>query len=275
MGDLNIQGPSFRPQPDRRPEPRRDVDRDRFSKQVEKRDNREDEEEIDALPSTDDESSSIFALSRSKGKKGRSSQSTGQSKSDISGVRIDDEAAMGDTDENGRNKQGGGGGGNEFGQGSREGLFQYTQTALQAANFSEKAAASSLSKQDTFELVKQMIEKITEIKKQGQTATEIVFKHPPLFEGASVTITEFNSAKGEFNLTFQNLSAQAKQMIDLKTSQDSLKETLQEKGYNVHIIVATTETEKSEFREEAQPQKDQQQKGDDGQQGQKQKDKEQ
>jgi hypothetical protein len=76
----------------------------------------------------------------------------------------------------------------------------------------------------------------------GKTETTLALKHPPLFAGANLTVTAFKSAKGEFNITFENLTPHAKQLIDLAENQNILRNSLEQKGYMVHIVVATTTT---------------------------------
>ena len=235
---------------------------DKFSKLM----NKDDEEKAgSAVSSLDDDSSSIFALSRSSGTKKKKeaanedkSLSTGQTRSDISGLGEDD-MSMTDTDEDGKNK----GNTMDFSQESRSDLFQLisSNTAqVQGTAFAEKMnESSSLSRAEAFDLARQMIEKITLMKTQGETTTTVTLQYPPLFQGAQVLVKQFTTAPGEFNLTFQNLTAQAQQMMDMKTSREALLQTLQEKGYNVHIIVTTQDVEKPEYKQDLNPQNQQQQ----------------
>ena len=66
-----------------------------------------------------------------------------------------------------------------------------------------------------------------------------------MFQGASVVITAFDSARGEFNLAFENLTPEAKRLLDSHENQRSMKLALEEKGYAVHIVTTTTEVEQS------------------------------
>ncbi len=95
------------------------------------------------------------------------------------------------------------------------------------------------------EIIDQIIDKLYTINTSGRSDTLIQLKHPPLFAGASVVITTFSSAKGEFNIAFENLSQAAQQLIAMKENQEALKFALDQKGYTVHIITATTLTETS------------------------------
>lgn len=93
------------------------------------------------------------------------------------------------------------------------------------------------------EIINQMIAKVTEIKDTGSTDTVVTLKYPPLFEGARIIVTSFDSAKNEFNITIENLTQQAKNVVDLQANKDHLLLGLQEKGYAVHILTTTTTTE--------------------------------
>ncbi|MCB1149353.1 MAG: hypothetical protein KDK48_04240, partial [Chlamydiia bacterium] len=93
------------------------------------------------------------------------------------------------------------------------------------------------------EMVKQMVKAVTEVKHEGKTETMITLQHPPLFAGAKITLTAFDTAKGEFNITFTNLSNEAKQLIDMQAARESLLNSLAEKGYVVHIVITTTQRE--------------------------------
>jgi hypothetical protein len=89
-------------------------------------------------------------------------------------------------------------------------------------------------------LVDQIVEKMYSIETQGKTDIVIVIKHPPLFAGANVVLTTFDTASKEFNIAFENLRPDAKLLLDQNLS--SLKTALEEKGNAnaVHIITTTT-----------------------------------
>lgn len=95
------------------------------------------------------------------------------------------------------------------------------------------------------EIIDQIVQKMYTAKVGGETDTTIVLKHPPHFEGATVIIKSFETAPGEFNIQFENLSPQAKQLLDMQENQKSLKLALEEKGYAVHIITASTDIDSS------------------------------
>lgn len=93
------------------------------------------------------------------------------------------------------------------------------------------------------EIISQMVDKLTVMQSMGTSETTVVIKNNPLFEGAKVTLTGFDSATREFNVAFENLSAAAKRLLDISTNQHDLKMAMAEKGFTVHIIVTNTETE--------------------------------
>lgn len=96
-------------------------------------------------------------------------------------------------------------------------------------------------------LIQKIVDEITLLKVDGRTETTLTLKHPPLFSGAELTITEFESSKNECNIKFENLSATAHQLISMPSNLDLLKAGLKEKGYAVHIVIASTEIEKPEM----------------------------
>ncbi len=94
------------------------------------------------------------------------------------------------------------------------------------------------------EIIDKIVDKVQEQSTNGITETTISLKNHSLFEGASVVITAYDTARGQYNITFQNLTTQAKYILDMQANQDSLKHALEVKGYAVHILIATTEIEK-------------------------------
>ncbi|MFT4554045.1 MAG: hypothetical protein ACI9S8_002690, partial [Chlamydiales bacterium] len=102
-------------------------------------------------------------------------------------------------------------------------------------------AAATLSLEEMKALVDKLVDKLYIMKADGSTETTITLKNVPLFEGATVTVKEFDSATGEFNLTFANLSNEAKELLDRQLNQNMLKSSFQEKGFTLHIVTNTTE----------------------------------
>lgn len=89
----------------------------------------------------------------------------------------------------------------------------------------------------------QIADKIQVMKTNGMTETLVTLKNPPLLEGATITLTEFSHAKGEFNIKFANLSPEAKRFLDAQLLQDPLQSHLDRKGIVVHMVSTTTQSE--------------------------------
>jgi hypothetical protein len=90
------------------------------------------------------------------------------------------------------------------------------------------------------ELVAQLVKQMYTVDKHGQTDTVITLKYPPLFQDAKIIVTSFDSAKGEFNISFENLTQAAQLLLDKEENRQSLLSALEKRGYNVHILSTTT-----------------------------------
>jgi hypothetical protein len=91
------------------------------------------------------------------------------------------------------------------------------------------------------ELVDQIVKEMYVVKTGDVTDTVITIRHPPMFEGAQIKVTSFESARGEFNIAFENLSQQAKEILDSRVNRESLLLALNKEGYNVHIMTTSTQ----------------------------------
>jgi len=100
-----------------------------------------------------------------------------------------------------------------------------------------------ISQENTTQLIKELVEQIAVIKTQGQTDTIITLRSPKLFEGATIKISTYDQARGEINISFANLSPQAKKLLDSKLAKESLKDNLKSKSITVHNIITTTQAE--------------------------------
>ena len=65
----------------------------------------------------------------------------------------------------------------------------------------------------------------------------VTIRQPPIFEGATLTVTEYSSAPQQFNIAFGNLSPDARRMIESMANQTQLKQALIDRGYTVQNIV--------------------------------------
>ncbi|MBA3602579.1 MAG: hypothetical protein H0W50_02835 [Parachlamydiaceae bacterium] len=87
-------------------------------------------------------------------------------------------------------------------------------------------------------LIEQLVKEITVMIKSDKSETTLTLSQPPLFAGAQVTMTGFDSARGEVNITFANLTQNAQMVV--QQQQQNLLAGLEAKGYHVHIFTATT-----------------------------------
>lgn len=164
-----------------------------------------------------------------------------------------------------KHKQGGGGdseGALGFGKGENRPDASYLNAglAVQSEIVGRVSGEKEISRVDMQKIIDQLVDRVVEMRQDGRTDTMITLKEPPLFAGTTLVVTGFDSARGEFNLSFQNLTQAAKNLLDLQVNQDSLKLALQKVGYGVHIVVATTQIETPIVTEPSRPdtQRDQQ-----------------
>lgn len=102
----------------------------------------------------------------------------------------------------------------------------------------ERAAALTPAMRELIEqIVKQMYTVTTH---QDKTDTVMTLQYPPLFKDVRVVVTAFETARGQFNISFENLSQAAQRILDLAENRKSLIHALEQKGYNVQILTTTT-----------------------------------
>ncbi len=98
-------------------------------------------------------------------------------------------------------------------------------------------AASSSSQKVLIQLIKTIVSTIHEAITPERRDLVVEIKNVPHFEGVSIQITEMNAARGEYNLTFFNLTNSiARSLVEAKIHQQILREALMEKGYALHMI---------------------------------------
>lgn len=90
------------------------------------------------------------------------------------------------------------------------------------------------------QIVDQIVDKIYVVKEDGRSDTTIVLKNPPLFDGVKITLSAFESARGQYNITFENLTQMAKNVLDFQANRDALNLALDNKGVVVQMITTTT-----------------------------------
>jgi len=112
-----------------------------------------------------------------------------------------------------------------------------------------------VSTSNLYEIVKALMAELSVAKIDGKTETTVTLNIPGMFKGAVIVISQFDSAKGELNLAFENLTQQAKLLMDSQPNRDALIRSLSEKGYTIQMMVTTTVLEHGPIvTEEARPQ---------------------
>lgn len=109
------------------------------------------------------------------------------------------------------------------------------------------------------EIARQIVDAVHLMRFEGRTDTIVTLRHPPILAGSQVTLTTFEHAKGEFNISFSNLSSQAKTFLDQQLAQHNLQDSLERKGIVVHTLTTTTQVENPLAMRAEQAQRDQDQ----------------
>lgn len=118
-------------------------------------------------------------------------------------------------------------------------------------------------------IVEQMVKALQVVEREGKTDTVVTLQYPPLFEGATITLSTLEGGgKREFNLSFANLQNDAKIFLDRKIIENSLIETLARNDITIHMLKTSTlpestlnmtpEAQKYFAREEREQQRNQQ-----------------
>ncbi len=103
--------------------------------------------------------------------------------------------------------------------------------------------ATPLPQVDIKKIIAEIVSGIETMTNAGKTETTITLKGSPLLQGATVVITSFASAPKEFNVSFENLSTDAKKIMDLPNNQQSLRTGFETNGMVLHIVTVTTQSE--------------------------------
>jgi hypothetical protein len=102
------------------------------------------------------------------------------------------------------------------------------------------------------QIVEQIVKEMRVLQQGDRTTTIVTLQHPPLLNGAQITLSTLDSAKRSLDIAFINLSGAAKQFLDNHVYKESLVLSLEQKGYAVHALVTSTLTEIPSFSAEAQ-----------------------
>jgi hypothetical protein len=89
------------------------------------------------------------------------------------------------------------------------------------------------------DIVEKLIDKLFILETKGQTDTTLTLGEG-VFKGTVIVISQFHSANGQLNLAFENLTQQAKALMDAQPNRDQLMLALSEKGYTVQQFTTTT-----------------------------------
>lgn len=134
-------------------------------------------------------------------------------------------------------------------------LLAISTQAMMVDDEKAKALLANQSAQRTemVELINTITAHITTLEAKSLTSVQILIKHPPIFEGATITINEFSSAKRELNLSFSDLSPDARRLIESTANRDLLQHRLTETGYTLRMLTIDSGIR---FHESSLPQKD-------------------
>jgi hypothetical protein len=89
-------------------------------------------------------------------------------------------------------------------------------------------------------LIEQIVKQMYTVDTQGKTDTVMVLQYPPLFKDAKIIVSAYDTAKGQFNVSFENLTQAAQKVLDLDQNRKSLQLALEHKGYNIQVMTTTT-----------------------------------
>lgn len=106
-----------------------------------------------------------------------------------------------------------------------------------------KPLPKEISRVDIAALVDQIVKNMYTVETQGRTDTVITLQNPPLFKDAHIVVSSFDSARGQFNISFENLTQAAQKILSDDVNRTGLINALHEKGYGVQILTFTTQTE--------------------------------
>lgn len=105
------------------------------------------------------------------------------------------------------------------------------------AHIEQKEEAPMRSKVLLQELVKELASAMKVVSTKQKTETEVTLRHPPLFKGTTIIVTEQHSAKKQLNITFVNLTnPTARALIENPSNEHFLRTALLERGYTLQMV---------------------------------------
>lgn len=108
------------------------------------------------------------------------------------------------------------------------------------ADKAENMNEQHLTRSTVKDIVEQIVANMQTVQTEGKTDTIVTLRYPPILEGATVTLTAFEGTKREFNLSFANLTDDAKRFLDRKIAEDSLVESLARQDIIINTLTTTT-----------------------------------
>lgn len=116
----------------------------------------------------------------------------------------------------------------------------YNATTVHATTDSVASVDHSAMIATMRELADKVLDGIVEMKQNGDTSTIVTIKNMPLFNDARIVLTTSANAANEFNVAFENLRPDAKQLIDQNLN--TLRLVLDDSSYvnAVHILTTST-----------------------------------
>ncbi|MEM1282595.1 MAG: hypothetical protein AAGG81_03495 [Chlamydiota bacterium] len=123
---------------------------------------------------------------------------------------------------------------------------QWPQQGL--TNAADKVQAAP-TQEKTYQLIRQIAEQLSVVATDSKSDTTITLKNMPQFAGVKVTVTTYPTARGEINITFENLTQEGKLILDMVDNRAALKQALDQRGLTVHMITTTTTTIERTFAE--------------------------
>ena len=92
------------------------------------------------------------------------------------------------------------------------------------------------------ELLKRVVDEVNVVRQNGMTKTEVTLMNIKDFEGAKLTLTNYDDSSKRFDIAFTQLSVEAKNLLDANMS-DLRRQLEMNHGYNVGVIVTTQKDE--------------------------------
>ena len=130
-------------------------------------------------------------------------------------------------------------------------LAAATTTAAQGIAAPSNAVPTSRAT-EIQELISQLVSELSTLTTKERTDTMVTLSKPPAFKGAQIVISEFKSAKGEFNISFNNLGDQAMKLLAQHANSEALRQGLEQKGFTMHIFQYSEQAAQQTFTQMSQ-----------------------